>query len=316
MVSVTLIDLRRLFGRDRTIWNFLLISLYVTGAAGDPASLGVSCLLIGQTYEEYFVAAESQSRFLLEKVPRWENGAISHRDNYAELWADFIYMAPPFLSYLAVATKNESLLRQSQSQCRLYEEILRAQAPSRKPSNLWRHIIGPVAQDLGFWSTGNGWAAAGMCRVLATMMKSEEGKDLYCEIEELKLSIMGILDSAMLSPRAGYRALLCNYLDDDGWFGDIAGTALLGAVAYRMMVLVPRDFGGRYAVFAESCWEAIVPCTNPATGIVAPTANQENWKSHTPSLNGSSEGQSFAVMLFAARRDYVASLPTEESSLT
>ncbi|KAL9633102.1 MAG: hypothetical protein Q9164_004899 [Protoblastenia rupestris] len=276
------------------------------GSAGDPASLGVVCLLIGQTHKEYAIAAESQARFILEKTPRFKNGAISHRENVAELWADFTYMVPPFLSYLAIATNNESLMRQSQLQCHLYEEILRARAPSKEPSHLWRHIVGPEAQDLGLWSTGNGWAVAGICRTLATMKKCEEGKYLHSEKERLQHSIMDILDGAMLAPRAGYPALLCNYLDDDTWFGEIAGTALLGAVAYRMVVLAPLKFGERYAIFAESCWEAIKPCINPTSGAVVPTSNELDWKSREPSLNGSSEGQSFTVMLFAARRDYMA----------
>lgn len=262
--------------------------------------------MIGQTHEEYTVAAESQARFILEETPRFKNGAISHRENVAELWADFIYMVPPFISYLAIATKNESLMKQSQLQCHLYEDILCARAPFKEPSRLWQHIVGPEAQDLGFWSTGNGWAAAGICRTLATMKKCEEGKGLHSEKERLERSILDILDGAILAPRAGHPALLCNYLNDDTWFGDIAGTALLGAVAYRMVVLVPLRFGDKYAIFAESCWEAIVLCTNPASGAVVPTSNELDWKSREPSLNGSSEGQSFSVMLFAARRDYMA----------
>ncbi len=35
----------------------------------------------------------------------------------------------------------------------------------------WQHIIGPQSQDTGLWSTGNGWAAYGMVRVLHTLQK-------------------------------------------------------------------------------------------------------------------------------------------------
>jgi hypothetical protein len=63
----------------------------------------------------------------------------------------------------------------------LYREILRentSASPARPPathpllaSGLWTHIRGPVINDPGIWSTGNAWAAAGMMRILATLVK-------------------------------------------------------------------------------------------------------------------------------------------------
>ncbi len=136
------------------------------GSACDPASLGNCCLLIGQTESGYGVAAKDQASFILDKVPRWNNGAISHREAVAELWADSMFMVPPFLSYRAVAVDDQSLLREACRQCQLYEEVLKPQ----KSQLLWQHIVGPQ-EDPGQWSTGNGWVAAGMCRTLATMKK-------------------------------------------------------------------------------------------------------------------------------------------------
>jgi hypothetical protein len=57
-----------------------------TGAAGDPASLGVSAVLLGLQNDTYKNAAEAEAQYLLEKVPRFWNGAISHRADYPELW--------------------------------------------------------------------------------------------------------------------------------------------------------------------------------------------------------------------------------------
>jgi rhamnogalacturonyl hydrolase YesR len=107
-------------------------------------------------------------------APRAWNGAISQRDNTPELWADFMYMAPPFLAYYAVATKNESLLRMTIAQCGLYRQILQANMSNTNQSEfqgVWEHIIGPNDYQPGLWSTGNGWAAAGMTRVLAATLK-------------------------------------------------------------------------------------------------------------------------------------------------
>lgn len=80
-----------------------------TGAAGDPASLGVMAVMMGQSEPAYLEASRRQANHLLNDVPRYWNGAISHREDVAELWADFMYMAPPFLAYWAVASVSTTL---------------------------------------------------------------------------------------------------------------------------------------------------------------------------------------------------------------
>ena len=56
------------------------------GATGDPASLGVSAVMIGKTNSTFAWAADQTATGLLEDVPRFANGAISHRADVAELW--------------------------------------------------------------------------------------------------------------------------------------------------------------------------------------------------------------------------------------
>ena len=65
-------------------------------AVGDPASLGVSAILLGQSDSTYNGAANRQADYILNQAPKWSNGAISHRPDVAEIWADFIAMVPPF----------------------------------------------------------------------------------------------------------------------------------------------------------------------------------------------------------------------------
>ena len=60
------------------------------GATGDPASLGVAAIMLGQKDSSFLQAAARQANHLLTQVPRYGNGAISHRENVAELWADFV----------------------------------------------------------------------------------------------------------------------------------------------------------------------------------------------------------------------------------
>lgn len=105
--------------------------------------------------------------------------------------ADFIYMAPPFLAYYAVYKNDEALLRETIRQIGLYREVL------KKSSGLWTHIVGPNSPDPGSWSTGNAWAAAGITRVLATVIKAPMSKGWTTEINLLKSYIKEILDAAM-----------------------------------------------------------------------------------------------------------------------
>ena len=56
------------------------------GAVGDPASLGVSAILLGMTDKKYLSAATEEVEYILGKAPRWWNGAVSQRVDYAELW--------------------------------------------------------------------------------------------------------------------------------------------------------------------------------------------------------------------------------------
>ena len=58
------------------------------GSAGDPASLGTAAVMLGQSDSTYGAAATRQALHLLDDVPRYSNGAISHRESVAEVWAD------------------------------------------------------------------------------------------------------------------------------------------------------------------------------------------------------------------------------------
>ncbi|KAF2118169.1 Six-hairpin glycosidase-like protein [Lophiotrema nucula] len=272
------------------------------GASGDPASVGTFAIMIGQSEKTYLDAAGRQVDHLLHDVPRWDNdpnGAISHREDKAVLWADFTYMVPPTLAYYAIATSDLELAKQAADQVVKYSEVL---APN---GGLWQHIVGPEAQDLGKWSTGNAWAAAGAARVLATLRKSKFDADTKAQQDQLIAIIKGILDGAMALPDG----LLPNYLSTenancpDECFDEISGTALLAATAFRMAKLGPETFGEAYKTWATGKREAIDSHIDTTSGVVAPAVNPLNWHDSTPFTTGSPEGQAFVVLLAAAERD-------------
>ncbi|KAI1472061.1 uncharacterized protein F4812DRAFT_456158 [Daldinia caldariorum] len=279
----------------------------LAGAAGGPASLGVYAILIGQTQDDYLSAAEPQVNYLLTAVPRYTNGAISHRESVAELWADFIYMAPPTLAYWAIQTDDAGLLATALQQCILYRDVLGVPANAKSAAGLWHHIVGPQSQDLGIWSTGNAWAAAGMSRVLATATKSRHSGDTKVKsgIAQVKDIVKAILDGAIARDNAEPgEPLLGNYLNDTTWFGELSGTTLLTATAYRMARLEPREFGPRYTEWADSKREVIMKKIS-SDGLLSPVVNPLNWGDRTPRKE-SPEAQSFAILMLAAHRDFTS----------
>ena len=98
--------------------------------------------------------------------------------------------------------------------------------------------------------------------------------------------------------------MLRNYLNDTTWFGETSGTAILAATAYRMAKSDPKTFGSTYVKWAEARRGAVAAHIDRSTGIASPAVNPLGWGDRTPFTTGSPEGESFAVLLYAAYRDW------------
>ncbi|KAH9477595.1 Unsaturated rhamnogalacturonyl hydrolase YesR [Psilocybe cubensis] len=303
------------------------------GAVGDPASLGVSAVLLGKTDPSYATAAKLQAEYVIYDAPRWHNGAISHRADHPEIWADFVYMAPPFLAYYGVATNNVTILQEAVTQCLLYAEGLRANTttdPATPPAShpvsaqgLWTHILGYWWADAGLWSSGNAWAAAGIMRVLATVIKAPPslfaGKNGLPDaswrqraISSLVAEIRTILDGAMRMENEN--SLLRNYLDDPTWFGEVSGSSLLASVAYRLTTFsksygsaaLPNSVSTRYIDWAEKIRVTLGSNGHiTSAGIATPAVNPLDWNDRNHFTTGSPEGNNFVILLYTAWRDCV-----------
>ncbi|KAJ7696920.1 hypothetical protein B0H17DRAFT_1168020 [Mycena rosella] len=294
------------------------------GAVGDPASLGVAAVMLGKTNASFAAAAKSEIDYIVDVAPRWVNGAISQRADVPELWADFMFMAPPFLAYYAADSRNVSLLEIAYRQCGLQREVLLFGSNSSTPSplnssptnGLWHHIVGPQSAEPGLWSTGNGWASMGMARVLATILKAPAPPATPWRadaIADLTGWIKEIVDGARAAPLDG--GLLRNYLNDTTTahgFGEISGSSMLAAVAYRMAILAPEAFpAATYVAWADTIRVELGKndaAGNPhitSEGIVTPAVNPLGWGDTAPWTAGSPEGNNFVVLMYAAWRDCI-----------
>ncbi len=131
----------------------------------DPASNGEPVLFAAKKTGDPLLikAADQMVEFLLFKAPRTRDGIIYH--NYIEnmIWVDAFYMAPPFLA--AAGYPVEAV-----KQIKGYRKIL-----LNPEKNLYYHIWDQDRQKFErklFWGVGNGWAAAGMTRVIRSLPDS------------------------------------------------------------------------------------------------------------------------------------------------
>lgn len=317
------------------------------GAAGDPPSLGIAACMIGG--EEYMKAVDRQLNFLLTKVPRWSEsehmrdtgqgrgGAISHRKNVAELWADSVFMVPPFLAYAGAMKGDITLAKEAVNQIKAYREVLlrrsdavrtgNGERESEGSSKGWMHIVGPENEDLEFWSTGCGWVALGIAFVAAILRKwpvnsapsvpadfvsilIRYGEEIIDGIISIDKAINALPKHDTETWNQKDEALLRNYIDDPSWFPEVAGTASIVAAVYRMAFLISLHLDcnlslHRYREWAEEKYRAIsLNCIDQQTGLVTPVVNALNHRDRTPLASGTAEAQCFVLMMEAARRDY------------
>ncbi|KAG8937367.1 hypothetical protein FRC00_006485 [Tulasnella sp. 408] len=249
------------------------------GSAADPASLGVGVLLGNWTRApgaNWDTATKDQLEALSYRTPRSTDGPTSHRTEVVQLWSDYVYMVSPFLVSLHDRTQRlRSILRRPHFQREPNRRILHQIKLYRKylydsNTHFWRHITtapidpaGPQGlggdafnfNDTGYWSTGNGWAAAGMLRVLGTIKNSPSSGQFDDEQHDLKNWIEdahnGMMDNL---PSSG---VFYNYANDDTTGTDCASTALFAATVYRAITLYEPDHYGDIVDAAERAREAL-----------------------------------------------------------
>jgi unsaturated rhamnogalacturonyl hydrolase len=156
----------------------------------DPAANGEAVLFAAKTTGDPDLerAAGRMLEYLLRKAPRRKDGTLYHVADKPQVWVDSMYMAPPFL---AVAGQPREAVSQVEGIKRLLW------SPQKL---LFSHIWDDGKNDFfrkDFWGVGNGWAAAGMTRVIRALpaaMKQEK--------EQLVKSVKDVVDGCLAYQRA------------------------------------------------------------------------------------------------------------------
>jgi unsaturated rhamnogalacturonyl hydrolase len=162
-------------------------------------------------------AAARMLEWLLHQAPRTKEGILYHVVDKPQVWIDSFYMAPPFL---AVSGYYEEAVRQIDG----YRKLL--WDPEAK---LFSHIWDDGAKSFvrkAHWGVGNGWAAAGMVRVLGSLPSS-----MGVERNRISGYLLETIDGCLLHWRED--GLFHDVMDDMETFVETNAAQMLSYTIYR-----------------------------------------------------------------------------------
>jgi rhamnogalacturonyl hydrolase YesR len=218
--------------------------------------------------------------YLLHQAPRTEDGTLHHIDDKPQVWIDSVYMAPPFL---AVAGYPEEAVRQIEGFRRLLWN---------RDAKLFSQIWDEGRQEFhraAFWGVGNGWAAAGMARVIQA---------LPAEMSDAKGRLAGyareVLDGCLAHRRP------------DGLFHDVLDRPETFVETNLAQMLAYTVYRGIQGGWLDSAYRAEADRMRQAAhqkvderGLVRDVCGSPTFDSP----GTATEGQAFFLLMEAAARD-------------
>jgi len=253
-------------------------------AVADPASNGGPVLFAAQRTNDPFLkdAASRMLDFLLLKAPRTRSGVIYH--NYIEnkIWVDALYMLP---SFLALAGHPEEAV----NQVRGYREILLD--PQKKMYyHIWDDDLHKYDRQL-FWGVGNGWAAAGMTRLIRVLPEA-----MVDQKRMLAKFVREVLEGCLEYQRGDF--LFHDILDDDRSFVETNAAQMFAYSIYRGVKEGWLDAG--FLPAAETIRLAVYTKVD-SFGLVQGVCGAP----HFNKAGTATEGQAFFLLMEAAYLDYL-----------
>lgn len=196
-----------------------LATIGVTDAVTDPCSVGESLLAAARETGDSVLQQGVQSllEWALKKAPRSPVGVLYHLNTSRQFWVDSFYMLPPFLA--AAGYYHEALVNLYGYWDALYDP----------DAGLLRQIWDEEAQTFvnpSHWGTGNGWAMAGIARVIG-LLPAEYEADRQRLIQMAHTLIEHILPLRMQN------GMLHNVLDDPESFQEINAVQMLSYTLFR-----------------------------------------------------------------------------------
>jgi rhamnogalacturonyl hydrolase YesR len=251
----------------------------------DPAANGEPLLFAAQRTGDPKLkqAVGKMLEFLLFKAPKTRDGILFHNQIENMVWVDSFYMAPPFL---AVAGQPQEAMKQVLGFHRFLLE------PEK---NLYYHIWDEDRQVFErklLWGVGNGWAAAGMARVLKALPES-----MSQEKTRLQTLIQNLLDGCLRWQRED--GLFHDILDDPNTFIETNAAQAFAYTIYRGVQAGWLE--SRYLEAAERIRLAVYEKVDEF-GLVQGVCGAPNFNAS----GTATEGQAFFLLMEAAYDDLKA----------
>lgn len=248
----------------------------------DPAANGEALLYAAQATGDPKLrqAAGNMLEYLLRRAPRTPDGTLYHIANKKQVWIDSMYMAPPFL---AVAGQPEESVRQVEGIRKLLWN-----SKNKLFSQIWDDDLRDFDRK-DFWGVGNGWAAAGMTRIVKALPET-----MRDEKKKLAGYIHDVIEGCLLRQR------------DDGLFHDVLdkpSTFVETNLAQMLAYSIYRSISGgwldaAYRKQADRMREAARRKVD-AYGLVQGVCGSPNFDSP----GTATEGQAFFLLMETAAAD-------------
>ena len=187
-------------------------------AVTDPCAIGETLIFAcEQTGDPFLCTAKDKLlHWALHDAPRNQQGVVYHFLEGQLIWVDSMYMLPPFL---ARAGAFDEAMRQLDG----YWDVL-YNAENGLLSHQWSDAEHRFLRK-DAWAVGNGWAMAGMARVIALLPEGHPGR------RRLITRVKQLIDAAL--PHQMDDGAFHDVLDDPSTFREVNFAQMLAYTIYR-----------------------------------------------------------------------------------
>ncbi len=261
------------------------LAVVVEGGPTDPAMGGAAYWQAGQITRDPDIqqAVNGLLDWILTKAPRAPDGTLYHVFGHPQVWSDGFNGAPPFLA--ATGHYDEAFRQIAGFRKRLWD-------PQKKLlAHIWDDTPG-AKNEKEFWGGGNGWAAAGLARVVRSIPPDQEKQRA-----PLAAFAKDIVDGCLAHQRSG--GLFHDVIDRPNTFVE---ANLAQMLAYAIYVLLREQcIPAEYRAHADRMRDA-ARAKMDSYGYVQSVCGAPNFDHQ----GTSTEAQAFAIMMEAASSKFPA----------
>jgi rhamnogalacturonyl hydrolase YesR len=247
------------------------------GAPSDPLMAGEAILRAARLTGDLALgkAVTNMLDYALKTAPRAADGTLFHTGQ--QIWSDSFHTSPPFLA--AAGRYDEAILQIEGHRKRLWN-------PEKKlVAHIWDER-GQRFQDGSFWGGGQGWAAAGLARVIRALPENRSA-----DKARLAGYLKDLIDGCLAHQSPG--GLFYNVVDDPRSFEE---TDLAQMLAYSIYESVRGGWLPRDYLAAADRMRSAARAKVDADGFVQGVCGAPNFS--RPGI--SAEGQAFFLMMEAS----------------